>query len=126
MSLAAQVTSHRYKARATLVTGAPILLVSGPEPVMADSILIVMEASAAGAPGQVYDDVQPALTPVDAALRPAQIAAGMDLPVPLAAAPADAVNPGGSYSYTGSFDLRTYAVGGTTGNTMLIDAHLKI
>ena len=125
MAIAVQINKRRYKALVTVTAGAPIFLAT--VPTFADRLLIIMLPAGTGT-GKIYDDV-PDISGVRA--TPAQLAAGADLAVPLAAASADGVSPGGSYVDTaapnGYIDLSGIAVDGShSGDTILVDAHLRI
>ena len=123
--IAVQKNKRRYKALITITAGVPIMLAA--VPTFVDRLLIIMMPGGTGT-GKIYDDV-PDVAGVPP--TPAQIAAGADLAVPLAAASADGVSPGGAYQDTaapnGSIDLSGIAVDGShTGDQMLLTAHLKI
>jgi hypothetical protein len=125
MSIAVTINKRRFKALITITAGTPIFVAD--VPTMADRLLIVMLPAGTGI-GKVYDDI-PDIAGVRATA--AQVAGGADVAVPLAAANADGVSPGGAYTDTaqpnGRIDLSGIAIDGShTGDTVLVDAHLLI
>jgi hypothetical protein len=123
MARTALLNAHRLKTLITITAGVPIFVADGDTPILADRLLIIILPGGTGT-GLVYDDVPIGMTA-------AQVAAGGDLPVPLASPSViGAVNqPGGSYSDASQagIDLRQIAIDGTnTGDQVLVDAHLKI
>ena len=117
MAIVITQASRRYKALITVTAGTPIFAASGPTPILADRILIQAKSGGTGKI-LIYDDVP-------AGMSAAQVAAGGDVPVELG--PATATAPGGSYTDSGTIDLRMVAVDGlTSGDLCLVNAHLKI
>src|SRR5947209_7784602 len=115
MAITVTQASRRYKAVITITAGTPIFAATGLTPLLCDRLLIQMLSGGSGK-GKIFDDV-----PVG--MPAAAVAAGGDVAVELA--PATASAPGGVYTDAGSIDLRMIAVDGSTGDTVLVNAHLK-
>lgn len=118
MAITIVENSRRWKALITITAGTPIFVAAGQVPIMADRILVQPRHGGTGLV-LVYDDVPIGMAASD-------VAAGGDLAVELA--PATSTAPGGTYTDTGgSIDLRMIAVDGShSGDTVLIDAHLRL
>lgn len=117
MAITIKENLRRWKALITVTAGTPIFVAAGQTPIMADRVLIQMRHGGTGL-GLVYDDVPVGMTA-------AEVAAGGDLAVELA--PASSTAPGGTYADLGSVDLRTVAIDGSnSGDTILVDAHLRV
>jgi hypothetical protein len=121
MALTVIQNGNVLNAVATVVAGTPIPLATGPKEVKIEHLFIQM-LSGGSKKGLVYRGFEPNTAP-------AGIAAAAGQPAELAPATADA--PGGEYEFDpgpyGSADLRTFALdGANTGDTILIDARLKV
>jgi hypothetical protein len=118
MAITVTQASRRYKALITITAGTPIFVAQGLTPILADRLTITALHAGTGLI-KIYDDCPVGMTP-------AQVAAGGDIATELAPATATApgVNP---YSDAGSIDLRMLAIdGAVSGDTVLVNAHLKI
>jgi hypothetical protein len=118
MSVVVRINQRRLKALVTVTAGTPIFVAN--TQTLVDSVMVIMMQNGSGV-GRVYDDVAPGTLPANVAAN--------ETPVPLA--PATASAPGGTVLYTapanGSLDLQSFAFDGSvTGDTILVDAHLKI